>query len=123
MVKHVSKHLPSAGTLSEEEMKERAKSWNYDELEKIGYWINPDDCWNIEVTMVFKFINSNTNSTYNENNNKEHDISIVTRSLFHDSESAYSDKNNNNNIHIKIYHIHIIVEDQVTTIIFQMKVM
>ena len=51
--------------------------------------------------MVFKFINSNTNSTYNENNNKEHDISIVTRSLFHDSESAYSDKNNNNNIQIK----------------------
>ena len=44
MVKHVSKHLPSAGTLSEEEMKERAKSWNYDELQKIGYWINPDDC-------------------------------------------------------------------------------
>ena len=34
----------SAGTLSEEEMKERAKSWNYDELQKIGYWINPDDC-------------------------------------------------------------------------------
>jgi hypothetical protein len=91
----------SAGTLSEEEMKERAKSWNYDELQKIGYWINPDDWRNIEVTMVFKFINSNTNSTYNANNNKEHDISIVTRSLFHDSESAYSDKNNNNNIHIK----------------------
>ena len=86
----------NAGTLSEEQLKERAKSWNYDELQKIGYWINPDDWRNVEVTLILKFINS-TKSTNNENNNNnnEHDISIVTRSLFHDSESAYNDKNNN----------------------------
>jgi hypothetical protein len=87
----------SAGTLSEEQLKERAKSWKYDELQKIGYWINPDDWRNIEVTLVFKFINSPKSTTNEINNNNEHDISIVTRSLFHDSESAYND----NNMHVK----------------------
>jgi hypothetical protein len=88
----------NAGTLSEEQLKEKAKSWNYDELQKIGYWINPDDWRNVEVTLLFKFINS-TKSSDDENNNNEHDISLVTRSLFHDSESAYND--NNNNIRVK----------------------
>jgi hypothetical protein len=69
-----------------------------DELQKIGYWINPDDWRNVEVTLLFKFINS-TKSSDDENNNNEHDISLVTRSLFHDSESAYND--NNNNIRVK----------------------
>jgi len=87
----------SAGTLSEEQLKERAKSWNYDELQKIGYWINPDDWRNVEVTLVFKFITSPKNTTNEDDkSNNEHDISIVTRSLFHDSDSAYNDKNNNN---------------------------
>ena len=51
------------GTLSEEQLKERAKSWNYDELKKIGYWISPNDWQNIEVTLIFKFLNSNTKNT------------------------------------------------------------
>ena len=84
------------GTLSEEQLKERAKSWNYDELKKIGYWISPNDWQNIEVTLIFKFLNSNTKSTNNDKKNNEHDISIVTRSLFHDIESAYNDNNDNN---------------------------
>ncbi len=86
----------SAGTLSEEQLKERAKSWNYDELQKIGYWINPDDWRNVEVTLVFKFITSPKSTTIENINDNEHDISIVTRSLFHDSESAYTDKSKDN---------------------------
>ncbi len=86
----------NVGTLSEEQLKERAKSWNYDELQKIGYWINPDDWRNIEVTLIFKFISSPKSIISENTNDNEHDISIVSRSLFHDSESAYNDKNNNN---------------------------
>ena len=86
----------SAGTLSEEQLKERAKSWNYDELQKIGYWINPDDWRNVEVTLLFKFITSPKSNTIENAEDNEHDISIVTRFLFHDSESAYTDKNNDN---------------------------
>jgi hypothetical protein len=77
----------NAGTLSEEYLKEKAPSWNYEELKKIGYWLNPKDWKNIEFTLIFKFDKLSTTT----NNNKEHDISIVTRSIFHDSESAYTD--------------------------------
>jgi len=77
----------NVSTLSEENLKEKARSWNYTELEKIGYWVSPKDWRNVEFTMIFKFVNlSNDNSS----KNKEHDISIVTRSLFHDEESEYS---------------------------------
>ena len=98
-----------AGTLSEETLKEKATSWNYEELRKVGYWLNPKDWKNIEFTLIFKFDNqSSTNNDINnkDNKNNEHDISIVTRSIFHDAESAYSkevnkkddiDKENNNN--------------------------
>lgn len=98
-----------AGTLSEENLKKKATSWNYEELGNIGYWLNSKDWKNIEFTLIFKFDNaSNTNNNVynngNDNNktnkNIEHDISIVTRSIFHDAESAYSkddiDKENNN---------------------------
>ncbi len=89
-----------AGTLSEESLKEKATSWNYEELSKIGYWLNPKDWKNIEFTLIFKFdYQSNSNNNINHNNddnkNKEHDISIVTRSIFHDAESAYSEDHNN----------------------------
>ena len=89
-----------AGTLSEESLKEKATSWNYEELSKIGYWLNPNDWKNIEFTLIFKFDNqSSANNNINHNNvnnkNKEHDISIVTRSIFHDVESAYSEDHNN----------------------------
>lgn len=91
----------NAGTLSEEKLKAKATSWNYEELEKIGYWLSPKDWKNVEFTLIFKFDNSSSTANNNDSNDTEHDISIVTRSLFHDSESAYSDKNNNNNIQIK----------------------
>lgn len=86
----------NAGTLSEEILKEKATSWNYAELEKIGYWLNPEDWRNVELTLIFKFDNSSNNNSIK---NKEHDISIVTRSIFHDEESEYTkfvggDKNN-----------------------------
>ena len=82
-----------AGTLSEESLKEKATSWNYEELSKIGYWLNPKDWKNIEFTLIFKF---DYQSNANDNNkNKEHDISLVTRSIFHDAESAYSEDHNN----------------------------
>ena len=103
----------NAGTLSEEHLKENATSWNYKELEKTGYWLSPKDWKNVEITLIFKFnksysIDNDSNNNENENNNdnKEHAISFVTRSIFHDSESAYNDnddeddndKNNNNDI-------------------------
>ena len=88
------------GTLSEENLKEKATSWNYEELRNIGYWLNPKDWKNIEFTLIFKFdnqstANNNINNNNEENKNKEHDISIVTRSIFHDAESAYSEDDNN----------------------------
>jgi len=87
----------SSGVLSEEFLKEKATSWNYTELEKIGYWLSPKDWRNVEFTLIFKFVNSSNNNNITEN--KEHDISIVTRSIFHDEESEYAkfvgvDKNN-----------------------------
>jgi hypothetical protein len=95
----------NAGTLSEEHLKEKATSWNYKELEKIGYWLSPKDWKNVEFTLIFKFdkspITNNDNNNNNNNNKKEHDISLVTRSIFHDSESAYNDDDDdteNNNI-------------------------
>jgi hypothetical protein len=89
-----------AGTLSEESLKEKATSWNYEDLSKIGYWLNTKDWKNIEFTLIFKFdyqpsAYNNINHNNENNKNKEHDISIVTRSIFHDAESAYSEDDNN----------------------------
>ena len=89
----------NAGTLSEENLKTKATSWNYEELEKIGYWLSPKDWKNVEFTLIFKFDNSSFTANNNDSNDTEHDISIVTRSIFHDSESVYTgeDDNNKNN--------------------------
>ena len=69
----------NAGTLSEENLKTKATSWNYEELEKIGYWLSPKDWKNVEFTLIFKFDNSSFTANNNDSNDTEHDISIVTR--------------------------------------------
>ena len=79
----------NASTLSNEILKQKAKSWNYTELEKIGYWLSPKDWKNIEFTLIFKFDNASRYKMNTISQNNEHDISIVTRSIFHDGESNY----------------------------------
>ncbi|MDR4511123.1 MAG: hypothetical protein MRJ93_05390 [Nitrososphaeraceae archaeon] len=96
-----------AGALSEENLKLKATSWNYEELRKIGYWLSAQDWKNIEFTLIFKFDKPSAID------NKEHDISIVTRSIFHDIESEYTgdpndhdynDNENNNTNPVKPYY-------------------
>ena len=61
-----------AGTLSEESLKEKATTWNYEELRKVGYWLNSKDWKNIEFTLIFKFDNqSSTNNDINKKDNKK----------------------------------------------------
>jgi hypothetical protein len=53
------------------------QSWNFSELKKIGYWHKPSDWKNIEVTLIFKLLDSARSK------GDQHSISIVTRSISH----------------------------------------
>jgi hypothetical protein len=62
------------------------QSWNYSELKKIGYWYKPSDWKNVEVTLIFKLLDSARSK------GEEHALSLVTRSLSH---SEIYDKKSN----------------------------
>jgi hypothetical protein len=55
----------------------KIQSWDYSELKKIGYWYKPTDWKNIEVTLIFKLLDSARSK------GDQHSISIVTRSISH----------------------------------------
>jgi hypothetical protein len=66
----------------------KIQSWNYSELKDIGYWYKPSDWTNVEVTLIFKLIDSSRSK------GEDHALSIVTRSISHsqlDSEYKKSD--------------------------------
>ena len=55
----------------------KIQSWNYSELKEIGYWYKPSDWKNIEITMVFKLLDSARSK------GEDHALSLVTRSISH----------------------------------------
>ena len=55
----------------------KIQSWNYSELKDIGYWYKPSDWKNIEVTIIFKLLDSSRSK------GEDHALSIVTRSISH----------------------------------------
>ena len=55
----------------------KIQSWNFSELKDIGYWYKPSDWKNVEVTLIFKLIDSARSK------GEDHAISIVTRSITH----------------------------------------
>jgi hypothetical protein len=66
----------------------KIQSWNFSELKKIGYWYKPSDWKNIEVTLIFKILDSSRSK------GEQHSLSLVTRSITHsqlDSEYKKSD--------------------------------
>ncbi|HYJ01406.1 MAG TPA: hypothetical protein VEW92_04260 [Nitrososphaeraceae archaeon] len=68
--------------------KGKIQSWNFSELKKIGYWYKPTDWKNIEVTLIFKLLDSARSK------GDQHALSIVTRSISHsqlDNEYKKSD--------------------------------
>ena len=52
-------------------------SWNFSELKEIGYWHKPSDWKNVEVTLIFKLLDSTRSK------GEQHALSIVTRSITH----------------------------------------
>ena len=57
--------------------KGKIQSWNYSELKDIGYWYKPSDWKNVEVTLIFKLLDSSRSK------GEQHAISLVTRSISH----------------------------------------
>jgi hypothetical protein len=55
----------------------KIQSWNYSNLKDIGYWYKPSDWKNIEVTLIFKMLDSSRSK------GDQHALSIVTRSISH----------------------------------------
>jgi hypothetical protein len=53
------------------------QSWNFSELKKIEYWHKPSDWKNVEVTLIFKLLDSSRSK------GDQHALSIVTRSISH----------------------------------------
>ena len=65
-----------AGILTQEEMMKQIKTWNFSILDKQGYWLYPSDFKNIEFTVIFKML---------EAEKRDQAISVVSRSIIHDS--------------------------------------
>ena len=65
-----------AGIVPQEEMMKQIKTWNFSQLDKQGYWLHPSDWKNMEFTAIFKMV---------EAKKQKQAISIVTRSIMHDS--------------------------------------
>ena len=55
----------------------KIQSWNFTELKDIGYWYKPSDWKNIEVTLIFKLLDSSRSK------GEDHALSIVSRSISH----------------------------------------
>jgi energy-coupling factor transporter transmembrane protein EcfT len=65
-----------AGILTQEEMMKQIETWNFSRLDKQGYWLNPSDWKNIEFTVILKI---------REAEKRDQGISVVSRSIIHDS--------------------------------------
>ena len=57
--------------------KGKIQSWNYSELKDIGYWYKPSDWKNIEITLIFKLLDSSRSK------GEDHALALVTRSITH----------------------------------------
>jgi hypothetical protein len=73
--------------LQENLSKSSIQSWNFSELKDIGYWYKPTDWKNIEVTLIFKLLDSSRSK------GEQHALSLVTRSISH-SENYDDDDDN-----------------------------
>jgi len=69
--------IPDKAFLEENLSKNPVKHWNFSELKKQGYWYKPSDWTNVEVTLIFKLLDSS------REDDDQHSISIVTRSVTH----------------------------------------
>ena len=87
-------HTKDAGVLPDKPeqlnnlSKGKIQSWNYSKLKDIGYWYKPSDWKNIEITLIFKLLDSSRSK------GEDHAVSLVTRSITHsqlDSEYKKSD--------------------------------
>jgi hypothetical protein len=76
--------LDDAQILEKNLSKSGIQSWNYSELKEIGYWYKPTDWKNVEITMIFKLLDSARSK------GEEHALSVVTRSISHSE--IYDDK-------------------------------
>jgi hypothetical protein len=65
-----------AGILTQEEMMKQIKTWNFSMVDKQGYWHRPSDWKNIEFTVILKMM---------EAEKRDQGISVVSRSIIHDS--------------------------------------
>jgi hypothetical protein len=73
-----------AGIIPQEEMMKQIKTWNFSLLDKQGYWLHPSDWKNIEFTAILKMV---------EAEKPKQAISIVSRSIIHDSKGEEEIKN------------------------------
>jgi hypothetical protein len=72
-------HTKDAGILPDkpEQLNEIIPTWDYSELKKKGYWYKPSDWKNIEITLIFKILDSSRSK------GEQHSLSLVTRSISH----------------------------------------
>jgi hypothetical protein len=73
-----------AGILTQAELMKQIKTWNFSILDKQGYWLYPSDFKNIEFTVILKM---------REAEKKDQSISVVSRSIIHDSKGEEEIKN------------------------------
>ena len=73
-----------AGILTQGELMKQIKTWNFSILDKQGYWLYPSDFKNIEFTVILKM---------REAEKRDQAISIVSRSIIHDSKGEEEIKN------------------------------
>ena len=72
--------------LQENLTKSGIQSWNYSELKETGYWYKPTDWKNVEITLIFKLLDSSRSK------GEEHALSVVTRSISHSEDYGEHDK-------------------------------
>src|SRR5215203_5482080 len=80
--------LPDKPSLLNNMSNGKIQSWNFSELKEIGYWYKPSDWKNIEVTLIFKLLDSARSK------GEQNSLSLVTRSISHsqlDNEYKKSD--------------------------------
>ena len=69
--------IPDKQIVDENMSKSIVQSWDFSELKEIGYWHKPSDWKNVEVTLIFKLLDSSRSK------GDQHALSIVTRSISH----------------------------------------
>ncbi len=77
-------HTKDAGILPDKPLQlnnmsngNKIQSWNFSKLKEIGYWYKPSDWKNIEITLIFKILDSARSK------GEQHSLSLVTRSISH----------------------------------------